>query len=330
MTLDHVSALHRAIEKLAHQESAVDTVQEILDDLGNLLDIRSIAFISLKPKSDILEIKHYRNVHRETIVRFRRRLGNGVFSQLANSDKIIEATQNEQPEEYLELKLEKDYEKVLGIRVISDRQVVGFLIMYFTHPIEVTEESESVIRSMALVCGEAYSKDFHKEKVKHLERFEKRTGLMTHSYFLTRLKQEHEKSIRYNVPLTIAIIGIDNLEEITDIYGEEVTHDLFIELADALKGCVRGIDVLGHYGANEFILFMPHTSLENSEIVTRRFEEVINSSVFTSKGIQASMAVGVSQFEPGLSFENIVGRSHAAFHNAKVSGQGLFKRVLAS
>jgi diguanylate cyclase (GGDEF)-like protein len=318
------SVVSKAIRHLAYQSSVVHTVQQMLNDLKSALNVDYSVFLELSSTGRTLEIRHYCDLFRETVLAFQRPVAGTLF-RILHLDPYLEVTPESDPVAYADCRLQGEYSRVVAIRVGVNNRAVGCFLLFFRQPTIIEPATREFLTSLSLLAGEAFAKDLMKSEVASLRRHEQQTGLLTYSYFLQKLREETGKCERYNIPLTIAVMEIDNLREVADLYGEHVARDLFVELADRLKVCVRGIDVMGHYGTNEIILFLPHTTLENAGIVIQRFREVMESSIFTSQGLGASLALGITQFRPGIPLERMVSRSQAAMHTARATGKGPLK-----
>lgn len=92
------------------------------------------------------------------------------------------------------------------------------------------------------------------------------TGLLNH----TAAKAELDTRLRAMAPdgrLCVAMIDIDRFKSVNDTYGHPVGDQVIRSLAWLLKGRLRGTDLIGRYGGEEFIVATADISLENSQAV---------------------------------------------------------------
>ncbi len=101
------------------------------------------------------------------------------------------------------------------------------------------------------------------------------TGLYNRRHIFIELEREVERAVRYGRPLSGMMIDIDDFKKINDTYGHIVGDQVVQTFARILEDSIRGIDILGRYGGDEFLLILPETSLDEAQSVAER----IRSSV---------------------------------------------------
>ena len=91
------------------------------------------------------------------------------------------------------------------------------------------------------------------------------TGLANHRVFYERLEQELARGRRYDAPVSLLMIDIDDFKELNDTYGhpagDEALRRLGLLLAEQLR---RGIDLPARYGGEEFAVILPNTGVESA------------------------------------------------------------------
>lgn len=76
------------------------------------------------------------------------------------------------------------------------------------------------------------------------------------------IKREFSLIRRYGQETVIIILDIDDFKTINDTYGHPVGDSILKQLAALLKNNVRETDTVSRFGGEEFIIFMPNTTLE--------------------------------------------------------------------
>ena len=86
------------------------------------------------------------------------------------------------------------------------------------------------------------------------------TGLANHRAFYERLSQELARGHRYDSPVTLLMLDIDDFKDVNDTYGhpagDEVLRLLAGVLAEQLR---RDVDFPARYGGEEFAVILPNT-----------------------------------------------------------------------
>ncbi len=91
------------------------------------------------------------------------------------------------------------------------------------------------------------------------------TGLCNHRRFRERLYEEFVRARRYNLPLTLLMIDIDDFKAFNDDYGHLIGDEVLRIVARLLKtGLRQSIDLAARYGGEEFAVMLPNTPPEDS------------------------------------------------------------------
>lgn len=77
------------------------------------------------------------------------------------------------------------------------------------------------------------------------------TGLRNRRYFYKKLTCEMERLKRTKLPLSLAIIDVDNFKSINDTYGHVEGDRVLTELSNIFKSHIRGIDTIARWGGED-------------------------------------------------------------------------------
>ena len=83
------------------------------------------------------------------------------------------------------------------------------------------------------------------------------TGLYSRRHVLDAITAELARSDRTGVPPSILMLDLDNFRRINTVYGHAVGDRVLSVVARRLQGRLRGYDVLGRWGGEEFIVLAP-------------------------------------------------------------------------
>ena len=83
------------------------------------------------------------------------------------------------------------------------------------------------------------------------------TGLYSRRHVVDAITAELARSDRTGIPPSILMLDLDNFRRINTIYGHAVGDRVLSVIARRLQGRLRGYDVLGRWGGEEFIVLAP-------------------------------------------------------------------------
>jgi diguanylate cyclase (GGDEF)-like protein len=320
-------SLCQSIKELHQQEESVHTLHQILFSLKGALGVSAAALVQKNPQSGYLEIKSRYNLSAHYTNSYKRANGKAAVDKIFLTDNFLIVKKTDSAEVYEDVRMETDYAVAVLIRLESEDRPLGFIVVFFDEEIEITEQIRDFLIAIADICSESIRRERLMLHLNELRRVEPKSGLLYYHYFYQKLIEEYSKSKRTKTPLTVCIIDMDNFKEVMSVYGPDIADELYQELGDELKSSLRGIDILGRYGTDEIIIYMPNTSLENAEIVINRFVEKISSSRFTIKQLKTTVSIGVAQLKENEKLEGLLSNAKGALYNARVTGKGIVKSV---
>jgi len=150
------------------------------------------------------------------------------------------------------------------------------------------------------------------------------TGLFNRRHFFHLADREIAATRRRSSPLTAMMLDIDHFKQVNDGYGHPVGDQVIAAVADRLNAAVRKTDLVGRYGGEEFVVFLPDTGAEGANILAERIRVAIGDrpidtdagplAVTTSIGLAA---YDITDTEPG----SLLARADEALYAAKQGGR---------
>jgi diguanylate cyclase (GGDEF)-like protein len=152
------------------------------------------------------------------------------------------------------------------------------------------------------------------------------TGLYNHRYFVERLSAEIARSKRYDEPLALLMIDVDDFKRFNDRYGHLTGDDALRAVSAVLRGEMRrGVDVASRYGGDEFAVILPHaaeSALDVAERVRRRIAAATFAGPDGSELGGVDVSVGVATFPgPHAAADDLIRAADEALYEAKANGK---------
>ncbi len=142
-------------------------------------------------------------------------------------------------------------------------------------------------------------KEYEVEKFRSLALIDDLTGLNNRRAFVALVDNQLETAERFSEKALLLFMDIDGMKSINDNFGHDEGDNALLLVADALLSSVRGSDVVGRYGGDEFIAFLPKTSIEYRDLTLARVLLTVESkNNQITKDYTLSISIGVAEFDP--------------------------------
>ncbi len=149
------------------------------------------------------------------------------------------------------------------------------------------------------------------------------TGLLNHTNFKERLRAEAARSKRQGRMLSVALLDIDFFKKVNDGYGHPAGDRVIKSLSRLLRQRLRGADVIGRYGGEEFAVALPDTTGDKAALVLDQIR-VSFAAIVQHAGdrtFQVTLSAGVAQYHEGSDGESLIQVADEALYTAKHGGR---------
>lgn len=161
-------------------------------------------------------------------------------------------------------------------------------------------------------------------RLRHMATTDGLTGALNRAAFLAGGQTELDRARDSGHALALLMIDVDHFKAVNDRYGHPGGDLALRHLVTTLRSEVRGSDLLGRLGGEEFSLVLPATSPEEAERVAERLvARVARTPVpFGDRLIHMTISVGLAIADKQeYSIEQITGRADTALYRAKGGGR---------
>jgi len=122
----------------------------------------------------------------------------------------------------------------------------------------VLREKEDMLNNANEVLQGQYAElEKHHELAKEMANTDGLTGLKNHGHFQRYLHKEVDRVRRYDRPLSVVMIDLDNFKMINDQFGHQKGDAVLMNVGALLRDEIRDIDFAARYGGEEFVVVMP-------------------------------------------------------------------------
>ena len=152
------------------------------------------------------------------------------------------------------------------------------------------------------------------------------TKIHSRRHFETRLDEEMKRLVRYNEPVSMIMLDIDDFKQINDTRGHQVGDTVLREVASIVAQSIRATDYCARYGGEEFVILLPHTEYKKATALAERICEKVAAHTFLVDGdapVNLTVSLGISSLN-GNSMKNkqaLICEADAALYTAKKKGK---------
>ena len=124
----------------------------------------------------------------------------------------------------------------------------------------------------------------------------------------------------------MAIFDLDYFKKVNDTYGHLVGDDVLKGFAALVLDLKRDQDIFCRYGGEEFVIILPHTTLQGAEMLANRLCQIVQAHPFQLKNgekLHVTISVGIYSDipTPQNHWENLIEYADAAMYIAKKRGR---------
>lgn len=146
------------------------------------------------------------------------------------------------------------------------------------------------------------------------------TGLYSRGKTEDAVRQAIARAQRYQVPFAVVLFDIDFFKRINDTWGHDIGDAVLKVLSERVRATVRGADVVGRWGGEEFLLMLPETRLEDACTVADNVRIKIQDGNYRPVPV-VTVSLGVAGYTPGDSVESLIKKADEALYLAKQRGR---------
>jgi len=267
------------------------------------------------------------------------RTGIGFIIQLESADEMGEKYPGLLPE------LQHGIRSFLTVPLISKEHVIGGLALRSTKSGAYTNRDLLLAENIANhIAGAIFNaqlfielkraEDQKEAAIEALRESENRyrdlsivddlTQLYNSRHFYSQLKIELDRSNRYEQPLTLLLLDLDNFKIFNDTYGHVEGDQVLMRLGHVVKRCLRRTDLAYRYGGEEFTIILPSTTSVDGAVTAERIRTEFKKETFSpapDRDVHVTMSIGLAQYRPPEEMKAFVQRVDQLMYQGKRSGK---------
>jgi diguanylate cyclase (GGDEF)-like protein len=230
--------------------------------------------------------------------------------------------------------------KIILAAVLSlgDLLAMGLLKAMAVLPIwNVTLVSYLMVNGTGLICAarmEYYRRrqfldnwDQYKlrDELTRLASVDELTGIWNRRKFMELAEGEADRYVRYGRPYSLMMLDLDEFKTVNDRFGHFSGDFALKQFTGVVCGKIRGIDIFGRLGGEEFGIALPETGLAEATVMGERICKALKEhdiKLDDNLTIRLTVSIGVAEACPGHSaLDEVISLADTALYRAKAQGR---------
>ncbi len=151
------------------------------------------------------------------------------------------------------------------------------------------------------------------------------TGLLNRTAAIEALHTELERANRQGTSLCLMLADIDHFKTVNDTYGHTTGDAVLCEATHRMRASVRGYDIVGRYGGEEFLIILPGCDAESAKGQADRIRTLTTDEPvrLPHRTISFTISIGTAvAHSPGLDdIDSLIQAADTALYEAKMQGR---------
>lgn len=166
------------------------------------------------------------------------------------------------------------------------------------------------------------------DKLLHFATHDVLTGLPNRALLSDRIQHAVEVARRNGKPFAVLFMDLDGFKAINDSLGHAVGDGLLVAVAQRIRACIRGEDMVARIGGDEFVVVM--SNLSSPEVVEQLAENILaalrQDFQVEDSPLRVTSSIGIAVYpNSGESVDTLMKNADAAMYEAKQSGRNTYR-----
>lgn len=192
--------------------------------------------------------------------------------------------------------VDKQIKSLLAMPLFNkSKKTIGLLTAHSKNENIFNEHTLPFYLELALETSKTLERSRQFSILKELSFLDELTGLYNRRFVNIILENEIKKISRYGGSFSLVIADMNNFKKINDVYGHLKGDETLKKVSEIIKKRIRGSDIAGRFGGDEFAIVFFNTNKQNVVNVMEDINKKIKS-LDLGIDIKVSLSYGISSF----------------------------------
>ncbi len=188
------------------------------------------------------------------------------------------------------------------------------------------KSNEAIDQSNLKLRSENTDRKQREEQMIALSLTDPLTGVANRRLMAQALTLEVTRAERTGGKFCACMVDIDHFKSVNDVHGHGTGDNVLVAFGELLRRHTRQTDIVARFGGEEFVILLPHTSLEYAIATADRIREAFAACRVEPLTDAVTASFGVVELIEGEQADALLRRADRALYEAKEAGRN---RVMA-
>ncbi|MBW8848933.1 MAG: EAL domain-containing protein [Burkholderiales bacterium] len=165
-------------------------------------------------------------------------------------------------------------------------------------------------------------------RIQHLAHHDSLTGLLNRASFMERMALLMKRAERKGEMLALLFVDLDNFKRVNDSLGHLEGDQVLTTVSERLVGALRGSDLVGRFGGDEFVVLLSDLNSRTDIIVVlEALLSVVEVPVKADgRALSVTPSIGVAVYpDDGQQADELIQHADTAMYRAKARGRATYQ-----
>lgn len=266
--------LYDAVKKLNKAKYLKEVTHAITAILRRNFHVDEFSIFIYHPKSRVLNIRFSNGIPKRDIKEFFYHPNEGFVGKVFSTGKSIHLADLSN---YPNFRYYQTDRKVHGCILyiplsLTADETLGVLKLRKPLPNSFTDMERSVLNQLSESIAFSINHGLNIDEINQHAWVDELTGLLTIKYFKKRYHAEIRRAQRYQHPLSVIAVCVENPGDIFRRHGKENRDFIIKTLASFLEENTRLCDICFRYSPNQFLILLPETMKSAAEKAMKKIQ----------------------------------------------------------
>lgn len=213
-------------------------------------------------------------------------------------------------------------ESILAVPMLLHGEIYGVICAQSYQQDAYNQDDQYLLEVLASHVAIAIENARLFDAVQQVAYIDALTSTLNRRRFYELAEIEFERAKELQQPLSVIMLDIDDFKKFNDQYGHKVGDLVLTKVADTCKSALRGNDIFGRLGGEEFALVLPNTKLEHAIEIASRLCRLIQKITFSEYIFSVTISAGTATLDESCkNLDILIDHADQAMYLAKNSGR---------